>query len=107
MITLSVLLSQSAARARRIAEDERRVVQASGKAPVLTADEISLSPEDFALPAMAAPGKPAEYVPYRPPTKKWTEEMIQAYWIPPREIALDEISAMNDEAIQRLFEKVP
>jgi hypothetical protein len=105
VITLSVLASRTAADVRGNAAQELKAREAAGAGPSLTTQELALSPEDFILPDEPGRRAPA-YVPWRPRTPVWTKEMVDAYWIPPRAIAADILGAANDQAMQRLFEKI-
>jgi hypothetical protein len=100
-----VLASRAAAGTRARAQALAREQQAAQKAPPLTTRELALSPDDFMLPAPPSPG--TGYVPWRPRTPVWTEEMVKRYWVPPRQIAADTVGTLSDQAMERLFEKVP
>ncbi len=106
MITLSVLASQSASRARRAAELESpaRGPQAP---PPITAADLALGEDDFLLPSLQAPAQELRYAPFRPRQQRWTPEQAAKYWVSPRQIATDLVQAENDRAIQRLFQDVP
>ena len=106
IITLSVLASRPAADVRGRAAQVLKERQAAIAGPSLTAQELALAPDDFMLPAEPGRHAPA-YIPWRPRTPVWTKEMIDTWWIPPRAIAADILGTVNDQAMQRLFDKVP
>jgi hypothetical protein len=106
VITLSVLAAQAGRDIRGRAAAALKEQQKALQAPPLTPQELSLQPGDFMLaPAASAPAQ--GYVPWRPKTERWTQEMINQYWVDPREVAVDIVSAVNDQAMETLFEKVP
>ncbi len=106
VITLTVLAVRTGADVRARAAALIREQEAARGGPALSAQELALSPDDFLLPDRPAPREPA-YVPWRPRTPVWTREMIDRYWLPPRQIATDILGSVNDQSMQRLFEKVP
>ena len=107
VITLSILASRAGADVRGRAAEALREQQKTLQAPPLTPQELSLAADDFMLePSPAAP-KELEYIPWRPRTERWTQEMINQYWVDPRQVAIDIVSAVNDRAMETLFEKVP
>jgi hypothetical protein len=106
IITLSVMASRAAADARGRAAQAVKEQQAAAPGPALTTQELALAPDDFMLPTEQGRRLPA-YIPWRPRTPVWTKEMVDTWWIPPREIAADMLGTVNDQAMQRLFEKVP
>jgi hypothetical protein len=108
VVTLVVMTSSVGARARRAAEAAREEAQEdmAREKPLVDTDDISVTAEDFLLPTFTpAPVHPA-YVPYRTPTAKWSREMVEKYWVPPRSIALEIVQSMNDRAVERLFQDV-
>jgi len=107
VITLSVLASQTAADTRSRATAALQELQKAQKAPPLTSEELALAPEDFLLPSTAVEPRVQGYVPWRPRTSRWTKEMVDAYWVPPRQVAAEIVATINDQAMERLFEKVP
>ena len=106
IVTLSVLASRTSADVRGRAAQALKEQEAANPGPSLTTQELALAPDDFMLPDEPGRGTPA-YVPWRPRTPVWTREMIDRWWIPPRAIATDILGTANDQAMQRLFEKVP
>jgi hypothetical protein len=107
VITLAIMGAGAANRARRVRAEQREEMAHARKAPALTPEDLALAPEDFFLPDLRAPKQSFPYVPYRPRVQRWNAQMVRAYWIEPRQIAIDIIASINDQAMQRLFEKVP
>ena len=106
-ITLGVMGAGVRAHSRGNQEAQRAEDARAQKPLALSAEEMTLSPEDFLLPDLHAPVKEQSYIPYRPRMQRWTAQVAGAYWVAPRQIALDIIASINDRAMQRLFEKVP
>jgi hypothetical protein len=107
VITLSVLASSTAARARREAAQAREDGARAKKKPPLTAEELALSSEDFILPAPQPPAAGLRYTPFRPRLTRWSAELAAKYWVSPRDIAAEIVQSMNDQNMQRLFQDVP
>jgi hypothetical protein len=106
VITLSVLAARTGADVRGRAAAALKEQQKSLQAPPITQAELSLEPDDFMLaPATSSPAQ--GYIPWRPRTDRWTQEMINQYWVDPRQVAADIVSAVNDQAMETLFQKVP
>jgi len=103
VITLIVLTVSFNSRERRSAAQARES-QVSLPAPQ-TEEELSVS--DFLLPAAPPADKPAEYYPFRPRLLRWSRENVEKFWVSPRQIATDTISAINDRNLESMFEKVP
>ena len=106
-VTLGILGARVRARSERVQQYQREETARSRKPPVLTPAEMTLSVDDFLLPQAPAPSRDTGFVPYRPRLVRWSPQAVSAYWIPPRQIAIDIIAAINDQAMQRLLEKVP
>jgi hypothetical protein len=107
VITLAVLASSAASRARR---DEARAREDSARAknqPLLTAEELALSSEDFILPPLDRPAARLVYAPFRSRLTRWSAELSAKYWVAPRDIATEMVASMNDQNMQRLFQDVP
>ena len=107
VITLAIMGAGAANRTRRIRAEQREEIARAQKPPALTAEELALTPEDFLLPDLQVPEQSFRYVPYRPQVQRWNAQMVRSYWIEPRQIAIDIIASINDQAMQQLFEKVP
>ncbi len=107
VITLSVLAARAGADIRGRAAAALKEQQKTLQAPPLTPQELSLAADDFMLdPTPSAPSEQG-YIPWRPRTERWTQEMINQYWVDPRQVAVDIVSAVNDQSMETLFEKVP
>lgn len=74
-------------------------------APPRAAARTELYFHDFVLPQ--AQDAPPEIYPWRSPTPRWSQEEVERYWIPLREITLDYLSAENDNRMEKLFAEVP
>ena len=107
IVTLAVLASSSGSQSRRRAQEARQEQEKTRQAPVLSAEELELTPDDFLLPQAPAVDTDLSYVPFRPRLEKWSAEMAGKYWIPPRDIAVDVLKAVNDENMKRLLQGVP
>jgi hypothetical protein len=107
VITLVVVASSSGARARRVAAEVAAERLQHEKPPALTPEELALTPEDFLLPSFEPVARSLEYVPYRPRLQRWNPELVDKYWIAPRDIAQEIVGSINDQNMQRLFQKVP
>jgi hypothetical protein len=104
--TLAVLGSQTAARNRRRAEVRLQTLEKTQK-PALTAEELSLTPDDFLLPRIEPLVKTPQYEPFRPRLVRWSPQMVEKFWIAPRDIAIEIVSSLNDQRIRHLFETTP
>jgi hypothetical protein len=107
VVTLAVLGSQVAARNRRRAAVEAQAIERTQKPPALSAEELSLTPDDFLLPQIEPLVKAPQYEPFRPRLARWSPEMVGKYWIAPRDIAVEIIASLNDQRIRHLFETAP
>ncbi len=107
VITLAVLASSAAARSRRQAAQAAEESARAQKQPLLTAEELALSTEDFILPSLDRPAVKLEYVPFRPRLTRWSADIAAKYWVAPRDIASGIIQSVNDQNMERLFEDVP
>jgi hypothetical protein len=106
VITLSILVSGTAARSRRAAAQALEESRRAQKKPLLSAEELALGVEDFMLPEYQRPESAPKYAPFRPRLARWSAEAAARYWVPPRDIALELVQSMNDQSIQRLFQDV-
>jgi len=106
-VTLGILGAGVKGRADRAQQYQREETARNKKPPVLTPAETRLSADDFLLPESPAPARATGYVPFRPRMVRWSPQEVSAYWISPRKIAIDIIASINDQAMQRLLEKVP
>jgi hypothetical protein len=106
VITLSVLASSSAARARKAAAEAQQSRRARAPA-ALTAEDLALGTDDFLLPSTEPPVLQPSYAPFRPRSARWSAEQVAKYWVAPRRIATEMVQSMNDQAVQRLFQDVP
>jgi hypothetical protein len=107
IITLSVMASSVGARARRRAQEARQELERPRTPPILSADDLALTPDDFLLPQAPSMSTDIPYVPFRPRLEKWSAEIAGKYWISPRDIAIDILRAVNDENMKRLLQDVP
>jgi hypothetical protein len=107
IITLSVMASSVGARSRRRAQEARQELERPRTPPVLSADDLALTPDDFLLPQAPSMNTDIPYVPFRPRLDRWPAEIAGKYWIPPRDIAIDVLRAVNDENMKRLLQGVP
>jgi hypothetical protein len=106
-VTLGIMGASVRGRSLRAREEQRAEQARARRPPALAEEEMTLSPEDFLLPDLRAPQAEPVYVPYRPRVQRWNAQIAGAYWVAPRQIAIDIIAAINDQAMQRLLEKVP
>ena len=65
------------------------------------------SAQDFELPRPVGADQPLTYQPFRARERRWTQEEIRKYWVAPRDIAIDLVSRVNDQAVSRLFQDIP
>ena len=107
IVTLAVLASRSGGKERRLVEQAREEQKSAQAIPALSAEDLSLTPEDFLLPGPPQDDATPDYHPFRPPLSRWGSEIVRKYWVPPREIAIDIVSRINDQDMERLFESVP
>ena len=106
VITLSIVVSSTAAQSRRAAAQALEETRRAQKKPLLTTEDLALGVEDFMLPPYQGPESAPKYVPFRPRLARWSAEAAARYWVPPREIALELVQSMNDQSIERLFQDV-
>jgi hypothetical protein len=106
VITLTVLTSQAGARTRAAASATQEASRAAKK-PLLSADELEIVPEDYMIPEFASVPTPQQYVPFRPRRDRWDQELIQKYWVDPREIAKEVVGSVNDRNMEQLFQRIP
>ena len=107
VITLSVLASSSAARARQASAQAAEESRRAKKPPAFTAEDLALGAEDFLLPSLESPVLEPRYAPFRPRQSQWSVEQAAKYWVAPRDIATEMVESTNDRTIQRLFQDVP
>jgi hypothetical protein len=105
IVTLAILGSSAGSRARR-AQQARQELEKTRTGPTLSAAELELTPDDFLLPPAPAVTTDLSYVPFRPRLDKWSAEMADRYWIPPRDVAIDVLKGINDENMKRLLQDV-
>ena len=103
VITLAVLSSHAHA-ASVTALRER---QSAAPQPLLRADELEITPEDYMVPDLSPVTRPPQYVPYRPRLPKWSQELVQKDWGDPREIVKEIVGSINDRNMALLFQNVP
>jgi hypothetical protein len=84
---------------------EHRVLP-QGAAGAQSEPSQELSAQDLLLPLPPPAGQPPDYYPFRPRLLRWSRENVDRFWVPPRRIAADAISAANDRNMESLFEKV-
>jgi len=107
VITLSIVASGARGRLRSAEAAQRAEIARMQEPPALSAEELSLTADDFLLPELTTLETSPTYTPFRPRLQRWSRQMVAAYWISPREIALEIIASINDANMQRLLEKVP
>ncbi len=103
VITLAVLASH--AHAVSVAALQER--QRAAPRPLLSADELEITPEDYMVPDLSPTDPGPQYVPYRPRLPKWNQELVQKYWVDPREIVKEVVGSINDRNMEQLFQSVP
>jgi len=107
VITLSVLATSAAGRARQAATQAAEESVRAKKQPLLTTEELALGAEDFILPPLDRPEAKLEYAPFRPRLTRWSADLAAKYWVEPRDIAAEIVESINDQNMQRLFQDVP
>ena len=107
VITLSIVASGARGRQRSAEAAQRAELARGQKPPALSTEELLLTADDFLLPELRTLETSLTYTPFRPQLPRWSKQMVAAWWISPREIALEIIASINDANMQRLFEKVP
>lgn len=105
VITLVVAIS--GARSKRSAQETPRDTVPRISATVLRPDDLGITADDFLLPSIAPVDLAEHYAPFRQRLTKWSPALIARYWIPPRQIATEIISSLNDQNMRELFQKVP
>lgn len=105
--TLAVLESRAGSRARRQAADQRQELARTQKTPALSAEELALTQDDFLVPEMQIIDTAPRYEPFRPRLTRWSPQIVEKYWIAPRDIAVEILGSVNDSDIRHLFEAVP
>jgi hypothetical protein len=108
IVTLLVLLSGTGAGGTNVGAAGTAVPAA----PAPEAGPTDIGVADLILPDEIEPYSsqaPSAGPPYllRPPLTRWSEEQVQRYWVPLKEIALDHIRRENDRRVEELFEGVP
>jgi hypothetical protein len=106
-VTLGIMGARVRGRSFRAQEAQRAELARTQKQPALSSEEMTLAPEDFLLPDLRAPVQDLAYVPYRPRLQRWNAQVAGTYWVAPRQIAIDIIASINDQAMLRLVDKVP
>jgi hypothetical protein len=107
VITLAIVASGTRGRLRNAEAAQRAEIARTRKAPALSSEELSLAAEDFLLPGLKTLDTSPTYTPFRPRLPRWSRQMVAAWWISPREIALEIVASINDTNMERLLEKVP
>jgi len=107
VITLVAVASASGARAKKAAQVAPPETVSRASAAALRPEDLGISADDFMLPTVAAIDGAEHYEPFRPRLQKWSPALIARYWIPPRQIATEIVSSLNDQNMRQLFEKVP
>lgn len=105
VVTLILLITSSNAQDRRASQQRLLQTQKSGAAAQSTA-EGELSVEDFLLPSLHATSTIPDYYPFRPRLPRWSRENAERFWVPPRQIVIQTIGALNDKNMEQMFEKV-
>jgi hypothetical protein len=106
VITLAVLGSSAAARGRRAAEAAARAAQEERKPSPLEVEEYAPSAEDFILPRLEPAARRDAYAPFRPRRQRWSPEMVEKYWVPPRDVAAELVRSVNDRNMETFFKDV-
>lgn len=71
-----------------------------------TTPEETLSVTDLEIPAEYLQiGEPEPYL-YRERLERWNIELIERFWVDPREIEIEILSGQNDELVRQLFDGV-
>lgn len=103
IITLAVLAGSSRA------ADRRRGLNAPA-APASQRAEIreqpGLSLEDFIIPEAPRPSPLPRYYPFRPRIETWNPQLVEKFWVPPRQVAIDVLGAVNDRNMEEIFKDV-
>jgi hypothetical protein len=107
VITLVVSVSVSGAKARRAAQEIPRDAVPRASSGALSPDDLGITADDFLLPGIAPVDLDEHYTPFRQRLTKWSPALIARYWIPPRQIATEIISSLNDQNLRELFQRVP
>ncbi len=102
-----MLASQAGARARAASAASLQELRRTARQPLLSPDELSITPEDYMIPDLTPAPTSPQYTPYRPRLQKWNQELVQKYWVDPREIAKEIVGSINDRNMDQLFQNVP
>ncbi|HVO38955.1 MAG TPA: hypothetical protein VMV03_08000 [Spirochaetia bacterium] len=104
IITLAVLVGSSRAADRRRG---RNAAQAPVTLPAAAPrEQPALSLEDFILPDAPQPAPLPRYYPFRPRMERWNPQLVEKFWVPPRQVAIDVLGALNDRNMAELFKDV-
>jgi hypothetical protein len=107
-VTLVVLLSrgrEADAEAGEATSSVQQILDDFSSMPGGKYDD-ALTVQDFILPEGIGDEAPGPYL-LRSPLKRWSEEQVDRFWIPLKEIALDLVQRENDRRIEELFEGIP
>jgi hypothetical protein len=88
----------------RRAAPQRETPAAASVEPAGELPPVSL--EDFLLPPAESPAEAAPYL-LRNPQPRWSQEQVDRYWVPPRQIVTELLARENDRAVGELLEEVP
>ena len=102
IVTLLILGGSSRARERRTAE---QAMEAQGRQAPAAREELAL--EDFLLPVSRPAQNLPEYYPFRPRMQKWSRELVDRFWVSPRQVAVGVIGVVNDRNMEEFFKVVP
>jgi hypothetical protein len=108
VVTLAILVSSGARRGARQGEPAEVPARAQAR-PAETPVEragFSLSLSDFLLPERTTQEQTPAFYPFRGRMGKWTNEQVERYWIPPRELAAGVLGRANDKAMEKFFEEI-
>jgi hypothetical protein len=107
-VTLVVLLSrgrEADAEAVEATSSVQRILDDFSAIPGGRSEDV-LTVQDFILPEGIGNDTAEPYL-LRSPLRRWSEEQVNRYWIPLKEIALDLVRRENDRRIEGLFEGIP
>ena len=102
IVTLLILSGSSRARQRRMAS---QAVETQGKPASAAREDLTL--EDFVLPEAQPAQTFPEYYPFRPRMQKWSRELVDRFWVSPRQVAVQVIGVVNDRNMEEFFKAVP
>ena len=103
IVTLLILSGSSRARERRLAS---QVAAEEGRPAAASARE-ELALEDFLLPEARPAQSLPEYYPFRPRLQRWSREIVDKFWVSPRQVAVEVIGVVNDRNMEEFFKAVP